>query len=68
MRINLLTSYQVDGGLDVRFLRHANSTHVLQTVWRGLLCLYTNEGSVSMPSTTCALHSSKEVVHDDDHA
>jgi hypothetical protein len=29
--------YQVDEGLDVRFLRHANSAHVLQTLWRGLL-------------------------------
>src|SRR5215212_5008314 len=28
--------YQVDEGLDVRFLRHANSAHVLQTLWRGL--------------------------------
>jgi len=28
--------YQVDEGLDVRFLCHANSTHVLQTLWRGL--------------------------------
>src|SRR5215203_2277524 len=28
--------YKVDEGLDVRFLCHANSTHVLQTLWRGL--------------------------------
>ena len=28
--------YQVDEGLDVRFLRHANSAHALQTLWRGL--------------------------------
>jgi hypothetical protein len=29
--------YQVDVGVDVRFLCHANSTHVLQTLWRGLV-------------------------------
>jgi type II secretory pathway predicted ATPase ExeA len=29
--------YQVDEGLDVRFPRHANSAHELQTLWRGLL-------------------------------
>src|SRR5215218_7465781 len=29
-------SYKVDEGLVVRFLCHANSTHVLQTLWRGL--------------------------------
>src|SRR5215210_4513458 len=29
--------YKVDEGLDVRFLCHANSTHVLQTLWRGLV-------------------------------
>src|SRR5215218_4074877 len=28
--------YKVDEGLDVRFLCHANSTHVLQTLWQGL--------------------------------
>ncbi len=28
--------YRVDEGLDVRFLRHANSAHVSQTLWRGL--------------------------------
>jgi hypothetical protein len=28
--------YQVDEGLDLRFLCHTNSTHVLQTLWRGL--------------------------------
>jgi len=28
--------YQVYEGLDVRFLRHANSAHGLQTLWRGL--------------------------------
>jgi hypothetical protein len=32
-----LHRYQVDEGLDVRFLCHANSTHVLQSLWRGLL-------------------------------
>jgi hypothetical protein len=31
--------YQVDEGLDVRFLCHANSAHVLQTLWRGLVSL-----------------------------
>ena len=28
--------YRVDEVLDIRFLRHANSAHVLQTLWRGL--------------------------------
>jgi hypothetical protein len=28
--------YQVDEGLGSRFFRHANSAHVLQTLWRGL--------------------------------
>ncbi len=28
--------HRVDEGLVVRFLCHANSTHVLQTLWRGL--------------------------------
>ena len=30
--------YRVDEVLDIRFLRHANSAHVLQTLWRGLKC------------------------------
>src|SRR5215203_5751994 len=30
--------YRVDEVLDIRFLRHANSAHVLQTLWRGLYC------------------------------
>ena len=28
--------YRVDEGPIVRFFRHANSTHVSQTLWRGL--------------------------------
>src|SRR5215207_9654441 len=35
--------YKVDEGLDVRFLCHANSTHVLQTLWRGLAA-HTSKG------------------------
>ena len=31
--------YQVDEGLDARFLRQANSARVSQTLWRGLLGL-----------------------------
>jgi hypothetical protein len=33
--------YRVNEGLDIRFLCHANSAHVLQTLWRGLLCVGT---------------------------
>ena len=29
--------YRITKGLDVRFLRHANSAHVSQALWRGLL-------------------------------
>src|SRR3712207_8825336 len=29
--------YRVDEGPIVRFFRHANSTHVSQTLWRGLI-------------------------------
>jgi hypothetical protein len=40
---------QVDEGLIIRFLRHVNSTHTLQTLWRGLgraLASYRVYGSV----------------------
>src|SRR5215210_101987 len=37
--------YKVDEGLDVRFLCHANSAHVLQTLWRGLIGANTSVGS-----------------------
>src|SRR5215216_2761223 len=43
--------YKVDEGLDVRFLCHANSTHVLQTLWRGLLPML----QVPYPSLTFRL-------------
>jgi hypothetical protein len=49
--------YQVDEALNVRFLCHANSTHVLQTLWRGLVAPTPTDYSARCPLSSSPLAS-----------